>query len=260
MSILKKHEFNQVIGEIYKITNTITNKCYIGQTRSHRLNRDKYRPFGYMGRFKDHVSESRSNKKNQSKCLNSAIIKYGCDNFTCELLITCELERLNEYEIKYIKEYNTKYPTGYNLTDGGQCIKIVKSPIDIVIVPLNYIKTPKTHSDDTKQLISKNIKAAINTPEHLRQMMTHSQNQHLDRKFNVLMCAEINETNPMEHIYVVVNKQTNTEFVQLKFKHLTTTFVGKYEGIEHIKNRALQFILELIRRRRDQIAGSPLEP
>ena len=76
----------------------------------------------------------------------------------------------------------------------------------------------------------------------------------------MLMCAEINETNPMEHIHVVVNKTTNTEFVQLKFKHLTTTFVGKYEGIENIKNRALQFILELIRRRRDQIAGSPLEP
>ena len=49
--ILEKEEFHKVIGEIYKITNTITGKFYVGQTRSHRLNHKKYRPFGYLGRF-----------------------------------------------------------------------------------------------------------------------------------------------------------------------------------------------------------------
>lgn len=63
MSILEINEKNNVIGEIYKITNTTNGKLYIGQTRSHRLNHNKYRPFGYLGRFKDHIHEANSNKK-----------------------------------------------------------------------------------------------------------------------------------------------------------------------------------------------------
>ena len=258
MSILPKSEFAQVNGEIYKITNTVTNKCYIGQTRTHRLNHGKYRPFGHMGRFKDHISESKSNKKNQSKYLNYAIIKYGEDNFTCELLVTCKLEELNDYEIQYIKDLGTKYPNGYNLTDGGQCIG--KCPIEIVIEKTNVEKIPKKHSDETKKLISENIKNAINNREHLIQMMKTVQTQHLEKKFRMLMHAEIDETSPMNHIKIKRNTTTGLEYVQLTFKNASTTFVGKYEGIEDIKNRALCFLEELIKRRRDQIAGSPLEP
>ena len=44
--ILNKDEIDKVVGEIYKITNTINGTHYIGQTRSHRLNHNKYRPFG----------------------------------------------------------------------------------------------------------------------------------------------------------------------------------------------------------------------
>jgi hypothetical protein len=40
--ILNPDEFHKVEGEVYKITNTVTNKCYVGQTRSHRLNHGKY--------------------------------------------------------------------------------------------------------------------------------------------------------------------------------------------------------------------------
>jgi len=62
--ILNIDETYKITGEIYIITNNISNKSYIGQTRSHGLNKLKYRPFGYMGRFKDHISESKPNKKN----------------------------------------------------------------------------------------------------------------------------------------------------------------------------------------------------
>ena len=54
---------SNVVGHIYKITNIKTNKIYIGQTLSHRKNRGKYRPFGYEGRFKDHLSEALCNSK-----------------------------------------------------------------------------------------------------------------------------------------------------------------------------------------------------
>ena len=62
--ILNIDEKDNVVGEIYKITNTTNGTSYIGQTRSHRLNHNKYRPFGYLGRFNDHVHEAFSSKKN----------------------------------------------------------------------------------------------------------------------------------------------------------------------------------------------------
>jgi group I intron endonuclease len=124
--LLEKDQSDQVIGEIYKITNTITNKCYVGQTRSHRLNHSKYRPFGHKGRFTDHINEAHSTKKNQSWYLNSAILKYGAENFQCELLTTCQVSDLNEYEALFILENNSKYPNGYNISSGGKGSQIGK--------------------------------------------------------------------------------------------------------------------------------------
>ena len=65
-NILTIDEKDKIIGHIYKITNIIEQKHYIGQTRSHRLNKGKYRPFGYYGRFKDHISEAINNTKKKS--------------------------------------------------------------------------------------------------------------------------------------------------------------------------------------------------
>ena len=106
--LLNLDEFDKVTGEIYKITNIINNKSYIGQTRSHRLNHTKYRPFGFLGRFKDHIHEASSNKKNQSRYLNSSLLKYGNENFICEKILTCKVDELDTYERHYILEYNTK--------------------------------------------------------------------------------------------------------------------------------------------------------
>ena len=120
-SLLEKEEAHKIIGEVYKITNLITNKMYIGQTRSHYLNNGKYRPFGHMGRFKKHLNEaSRINVNCSCSYLNSTINKYGASNFKCELILTCDIIDLDYYEIKYISELDTKYPNGYNLTSGGR--------------------------------------------------------------------------------------------------------------------------------------------
>ena len=44
--------------EIYKITNLITKKLYVGQTVSHVLNHGKYRKYGYQKRLESHFSEA----------------------------------------------------------------------------------------------------------------------------------------------------------------------------------------------------------
>ena len=109
--------------EIYKITNQITQKIYIGQAVSHILNHKKYRPYGMEGRFKTHISEAFSDKKCQCHYLNNAIRKYGSSNFTVELLRTCSVYNADAIETEEIQIHNSVFPQGYNLTTGGKTFR-----------------------------------------------------------------------------------------------------------------------------------------
>ena len=87
---------------IYKITNLINSKIYIGQTI--RTLEDRILQHQYDDLYVDR-----------------AIKKYGWDNFKAEVIEECEtIEKLNEREMYWIKELNSKAPNGYNLTDGGE--------------------------------------------------------------------------------------------------------------------------------------------
>lgn len=88
-------------GIIYKITNTVNNKSYIGQTRQ-----------SIQFRWNQHTS------KKDNTYFHNAIQKYGKDNFTIEILEECDVSELNEKEIFYIAKYDT-FKNGYNLTIGG---------------------------------------------------------------------------------------------------------------------------------------------
>ena len=263
--LLNNNEFHKVVGEIYIIKNTVTNKSYVGQTRSHRLNHGKYRPFGYLGRFKDHICESTSNKKNQSRYLNSSLLKYGFDAFICEQILTCNLDELDKYEAQYITEYNTKFPNGYNLTDGGQgngCFKGNKVVLDetLIVQPPTKIKPCLTKSDYTKALIAIRVKESISDPEHRIMMMQNAQQQHLSSKFERFKNVIVDETNIAKYIYIIHNNIQNYDYVRIVICKIRTNFVGKHETIDQIKERAITFIKELIKWQRDQIAGNPLEP
>ena len=262
--LLSIEEKDKVVGEIYKITNISTNKSYIGQTRSHRLNHNKYRPFGYLGRFKDHIHEANSNKKNQSKYLNSALLKYGSDNFTCERLLTCNVSELDFYETQYISDNNTKYPNGYNLTNGGRGFTDVKGKFcwreELPMLPKFSIPQPK--SDYTKQLISDRLKSALDNKEHREKMMKLTQKQHLTKKFERFKDVVIVDDDIDSYIRVLKNNTNSTEYVRIVVdKKRITTFVGKHEPIDEIKIRARNFILNLKEWQRSQIeSGNPLEP
>ena len=104
---------------IYKIKNLTTEKMYIGQAVSHILNHNKYRPYGYEGRFRCHISEAFSNKKNQCHYLNNAIRKYGINDFECSMIEYCDKNNVDEKEKYYIEKFNTIFPFGYNLKIGG---------------------------------------------------------------------------------------------------------------------------------------------
>lgn len=98
------------MGYIYKITNNINNKIYIGQTI-------KQRP---TDRFSQHRYSSRYLNKNDNSYLHKAMNLYGVDNFSFEVIETIENNLLNEREIYWIQFYNSFVPNGYNLTLGGE--------------------------------------------------------------------------------------------------------------------------------------------
>lgn len=253
MEILELNESDKIMGHIYKIINLKNNKYYIGQTRSHRLNRKKYRPFGYIGRFKDHISEAKCNsKKNQCRFLNNAILKYGIENFKVELIITCHLNELDYYEVKYISEYNSKYPNGYNLTDGGQSktfkkgkkIKVEYEEIDLNNNKNNIIV--KKHSDYTKQLISSRLIEHCSKIENKLKSMKKSQEQHYIKKFEKIKNEIIDKSNIEQYIKVIKNNKQNYSYVTVKINDKTANFIGKLENIEITKERARIFISDLI--------------
>lgn len=164
-TILELNEVNKIKGQIYRITNIKTSKIYIGQTLTHRKNKNKYRPYGYMSRFKSHVSEAINNtKKKQCTYLNNSIRKYGNENFTVELIETCSKDILDEREIYYIEKYNSLYPIGYNLTRGGKCCsgKSIKNNSELNEFKKRGRDFGYKHKESTKNLMSKRLKKIAN--------------------------------------------------------------------------------------------------
>lgn len=88
---------------IYKIKNTINNKCYIGQSV------DIEKRF-YMHKHFYH----------KDSYIDQEIHLQGLENFEFSIIELCEKDELDQKEIYYIENYNSFYPNGYNLTKGGQ--------------------------------------------------------------------------------------------------------------------------------------------
>ena len=90
---------------IYKVTNLLNGKIYIGQTRQPLQTR--WRQHGY--------------KKSNTVGLKGAIDKYGKDNFSLEVLLETDCKKvLNLKEVEYISHFGSLVPNGYNLTTGGE--------------------------------------------------------------------------------------------------------------------------------------------
>jgi group I intron endonuclease len=118
---------------IYKITNLVNGKVYIGQTTK-----------SIKERWKWHVAHK------GCKFLNRAIRKYGKDNFKIEEIYTAfTKEELDASEKYFIKEFNTLVPNGYNICIGGAA-------------PMQNRK----HSVEAKSTISKKMLGIKKSIEH----------------------------------------------------------------------------------------------
>ena len=89
---------------IYKITNEINGKGYIGKSKRPEV------------RYKEHFNR----KKYENFAIHNAIKKYGKDNFHFEILAETTKKEVDDLEIKLIAEHKTFITEhGYNETRGG---------------------------------------------------------------------------------------------------------------------------------------------
>lgn len=98
--LINLHIGGLMIGYIYKTTNLINNKVYIGK----------------------HISSTHDNTYYGSgKIIKRAINKYGIENFSNEIIDTAEtLEELNEKEKMHIQQYKDLHKSNcYNIASGG---------------------------------------------------------------------------------------------------------------------------------------------
>lgn len=133
---------------IYKITNKINNKVYIGQS------------VNIKRRWKDHI---RGNKK-CSSLIHSAINKYGVDSFDFEVLFEfnrVNYDLMNILEIAYIKYFNSLSPNGYNLDSGGK---------------------NKIPSDDTRKKISENTRISMIDVDYTNIINANRNNINIERR------------------------------------------------------------------------------
>jgi len=107
---IAKKKFPQILGKadicgIYKITNQQTGECYIGQARDCKK------------RWYEHCRCGIGIDTPQGSQLYNAMLEYGLDAFSFELLLECDSSQLNEKEKYFIELYNSNI-VGYNINKG----------------------------------------------------------------------------------------------------------------------------------------------
>jgi group I intron endonuclease len=173
---------------IYKSTNKITEKIYIGQT-THTLDK----------RIKNHIKES---KIESNRPFMTSIKNYGIGNFVFEIIDSADnLNELNDKEIYWIDFYNSVSPNGYNVTGGGQGKKMISTnelSKRISKGLQNSEKWQKTkNSEEYKKKFLGRNKGKKFTPEHKEKIWEKNKERIL--KFNKSTSKE----------WIVVDKENN---------------------------------------------------
>ena len=150
---------------IYKISNIINNKVYIGQSMD------------IQRRFSEHM-RALNNNCHYNKHLQASYNKYGTEAFLYEVLCVCEMIELDDMEVFFIDYYDSMNPEhGYNKESGGSLNKRIseetrekyrinnrgarnpfygKKHTEEHKEKIRKLSSLHRHSDATKQKISEN--------------------------------------------------------------------------------------------------------
>ena len=206
---------------IYKITNKINNKCYIGQS------------INVENRIEGHIKDL-INNKHKNKHLQSSFNKYGFINFSFEIIKECNECELDKIEEKLIINSKSYLPeNGYNHLIGNfyNSKKISSEDINDIIntfiedantdindiikkynisrsyvyglLKQNNIKRKKTNSIETRKKISKSLKGKKLSDQHYKNVTLANKKSHGNTKTTEKQIKEI--------INLLLQNKTNKE-------------------------------------------------
>jgi len=191
---------------IYKTTNKINNKVYIGQT-TQRLEK----------RISSHIRESKIDK---NRPFLSSINKYGVDSFTFEIIDSANnLDELNDKEIYWIDFYGSVSPNGYNITGGGQGKKMKTTK-----------ELSKIISEGLKN--SKKWQETKNSEEYVKKIKESFIGWNKGKKFSIEHKEKIWEKNK-ERI-LKFNKSTSKKWIVVDKENNIDRITGKEKYFENL--------------------------
>ena len=160
---------------IYKITNDINDKVYIGKTLQ-----------SIQSRWRQHCQDYKK-ERNNKRPLYSAMIKYGIEHFHIEQIEECDDTIINERECYWI-EYFGSFKYGYNATRGGDGKSYIDYDLVVAVYQeLNNIKETAKRlgiSPDTVGKILKIRNIPIMSPQEIVKKRTSKPIQALDLNNN----------------------------------------------------------------------------
>lgn len=214
-------------GKIYKITNKINNKVYIGQTMQ-----------SLEKRFQKHcwAANSKFDKYHHNMAIKQAIRKYGKENFIIELIEEVEQDKLDEREAYWISYYNS-YNKGYNCTKGGQngatreCKLSWKEENEVIeakylgftikeIEQAYNIDRTSVHNifkrHDLKMPNKRNLEDRININAFINFLKTNPTCKEVENKFKICRCS----------VYNLIRKYN----IEYNFSKSVQSLTSKVEG------------------------------
>ena len=155
-------------GIVYKATNVLNGKGYVGQTTRN-----------FQSYIKEHFNKARRHEY-KTRYFYRAIRKYGQDAFKWEILCECySAADLSIKEQEFIQQFNTCGAGGYNMNEGGEQYRYERT----------YDKGDrfcskgfegKTHTTENKQFFSNNMKEKWNDPTWRRNQSSIKKRRRVD--------------------------------------------------------------------------------
>ena len=187
------------MGEIYKITCTITNKIYIGKTEINT--QERWKQHCYVAFLQSH--------KDYNFPFHRAIRKYGIKNFSIIVIDRSDSQQeLSNKEVFWINFYNS-YKNGYNASLGGDGHS--KYNYDMII---NYYFSHNCSILNTRQhfhIYDQVIYSALKSKNINYLNLQKPKNNKRHFKQEKIYCIELNKIfNTMSEIDKYFNKQVHS--------------------------------------------------
>lgn len=226
-------------GIIYKATNKVNGKSYIGQT---------------VKPLKSRITEHRSAARYyRDGChFHNSIRKYGIESFVWEVLCKCEsVEDLNYTEILFIEKFNT-FNNGYNLTTGGygspgikgeKNSKYGKKVSNETRQKMSESQTGKKLSEETKSKISNAKKGKTLSNNHKTKIKISMNKAAKKGKESYMYGKKLSRETRLK----MSESHKGIEFSEERKNNISLALIGKRKSKTHIENmiktRGLEWLI-----------------